>query len=722
MGLIRDMKKILVYADIDLNLIDGSSVWVYSLLKVLEYAKDISVDIILKKPIINDSIISGIENINNVNMINLFKENNCWSKCYKKNINSKDIEKIIIHCDKMNDYDLIIIRGNNTVKNIISKYHINCKLATYIIGFPNSIAEYSIEQVDLLRTLYENSKYVLIQTEEMKELIVDVLSLKSRDKIFVLPPMIADFDINDNLVPQNLNNKLVYEGKFSTEYNILETIQAFIKLKENIPTISLEVLGNKFNYDSRHPEFEYLVRELLDNTPGIKWHGGVKKEEVDNIVKYCDVGISWRKETMNQSKEISTKLLEYGKLGKPVIMNKTELHEKKFGKDYPLFANSFNEFIDKIKLVLLNKEIYTKAAIALFTECYYHTYKYTYDNRIKPILDKIPKKRIKVVFVGYDLKFIKDLIEKFKHSNEFDVMIDKWIDHKHHDVKHSEKCIMWADIIICEWGLGNAVWYSNNKRRNQKLIVRIHRQEFVTSYPNEFNNKNIDSIITICPYRFEEFNYKYKFPREKMKMIYNYVVTEKCDSKKDTDSSFRLGMVGICPKIKRLDRALDIFEKLWNEDKRYKLHIKGKKPKEYKWLWAKTDERKYYNAQFKKIKKSPWKKSVIFDGYSEDIASWYKKVGFLLSTSDYEGSHQAVAESMASGCIPIIIYWNGCETIYPSEYIVSDIKEAKEKIKAINDSGCIESFSIKNVDFSRKKFDIGLIYDKWKEIILDLYR
>ena len=38
-------------------------------------------------------------------------------------------------------------------------------------------------------------------------------------------------------------------------------------------------------------------------------------------------------------------------------------------------------------------------------------------------------------------------------------------------------CSARADVVLCEWGLGNAVWYSQHVRPDQRLVVRVHSQE-----------------------------------------------------------------------------------------------------------------------------------------------------------------------------------------------------------------------------------------------------
>jgi glycosyltransferase involved in cell wall biosynthesis len=325
--------------------------------------------------------------------------------------------------------------------------------------------------------------------------------------------------------------------------------------------------------------------------------------------------------------------------------------------------------------------------------------------------------KVKMVIAGHDLKFVKLIIDFLEKTNKFEIRLDNWTGHNVHDEKYSKECLEWADLIICEWGLGNAVWYSSNKRPHQKLIVRMHRQELDTAYPRQFTIENIDAIIAISPYVYEEFYRVFKLPREKTRMIYNVLDAKKLDKPK-TDADYHLGIIGIAPKMKRLDLALDVLEKLWSTDKRYKLFIKGKLPQEYPWLWNKEEQREYYEAQYKRIEEAPWKDAVYFDGFG-DVDEWLQKIGFVLSTSDFESFHLAPSEGMASGAIPLILKWDGSETIYKKEFLYNDINGFVERIQEINKMESTEKLRQDAKDYVQR-FDIESVGKQWVELVEDI--
>ena len=95
--------------------------------------------------------------------------------------------------------------------------------------------------------------------------------------------------------------------------------------------------GDKIHDDAAG--YQQRMRAALD-TDGVTWHGGHSREEAMRLAASCDIGLSWRHPDLDASLELSTKVLEFGALGLPVILNRTPMHEALLGADYPLFAAS----------------------------------------------------------------------------------------------------------------------------------------------------------------------------------------------------------------------------------------------------------------------------------------------------------------------------------------------------------------------------------------------
>lgn len=288
-----------------------------------------------------------------------------------------------------------------------------------------------------------------------------------------------------------------------------------------------------------------------------------------------------------------------------------------------------------------------------------------------------PQDKKKILIAGHDLKFAKFIMEAVEARDDLELLVDQWQGHSKHDEEQSNYLLNQADIIFCEWALGNAVWYSRHKKAGQKLITRVHAQELKTRHLEECLHDNIDSYIFVSPYYFELMISEFSLEREKCNMIFNMVDVDLLNKPKVPGAEFNLGMIGDVPQSKRLDRALDIFAQLYEKDKRYKLFVKGKRPEDYPWMHSKAKEHEmaYYRRQYQRIQDNGWQDNVVFEGHGP-IDEWLQKIGWVLSVSDHESFHLAVAEGMASGATPIVLRWPGVEQLYPTSAIFDSVHDA----------------------------------------------
>lgn len=691
--------KGLIYGDINLNIIDGSSIWLTSLINVLGINPNINIDLLLKTPITKMDVVNSIENYNNIRKIDPYKS------IRKNRLEPEDAHVIIKDKDKIENYDFIFLRGFDICVEVSKSKEFKEKLICYITNYEHDKSKITYEEKCMLRNVYNNCRYYCVQTKEARESIKDILDIEDDDKFIILNPMIPDYN-EEMKIGINRNNTLIYSGKFSKDWYTKEILDEFLKLKEVNKEVKLKVVGNLFRNDLNEVKDE-IINEFRSNK-SITWIEGTSRTESNRLIEEADIGIGWRSENIDNdnSVELSTKVLEYCRAGKPIILRRIKMYEEMFGKDYELFVDKESDFVDKVNELLNDSVLYRKCAQKVYKVGKYYTFKESY-KRLHEKLIKLKRNKKNILFAGHDLKFINDFIENLRINDNYNIKIDQWKGHNSHDEIYSRECLEWADVIFCEWGLGNAKWYSNNKKVWQKLIVRMHLQERDTPYYKEFNMENIDRFIAISPYIYEEFAYKMGVPREKMRMIYNFINTDKFKNNlKMSDSKYNLGIVGVCPSRKRLDRAINILEKLVEKDNRYKLYIKGKKPEEYEWLMKRESEKKYYDEIYSQIEEKGLKDNVIFDGHGSDMNEWFRKIGYILSTSEFESFHMAPAEGMATGCVPIIFNWEGADTIHSSEFIVKNEDEAINVIS--NSMDHIGNYKLR--EYTKQKFDSQKIF------------
>lgn len=704
--------RILIYGDIDLNFIDGSAIWLTSIAQMFNKTQMFTVDLLLKAPKRKKSLYSEIEGLGNVNLINPYQEFSDYKYESRVRLTTKDAVSIMELLDSRIEYDCVIVRGMSLTQKLLGSYLHN-KTLPYITEYDHHLESFKKNQGKLITTIYNSFPKLFIQTPQAIEYLKKALQVDGK-KFSLMTPMIPDYLEKPSF--KNKNNSIVYTGKFAKDWYIEELLNGFEKIISEDNSIYLNVAGNKFQGElTDHKE---RLSNKLSTQENLNWFGAVTREQSLHLINDSDVGYSWRSKDIDndQSLELSTKVLEYGSMGKPILLRRNVIHESLFGKDYELFIDTEEEFVYKTIEVLNNQDLYRKVAKKVYNACE----KFTYNECAKRVSSTIwdfTNRKTNLLFAGHDLKFAKEIIEHFKNKEQYNVKIDQWKGHTNHDELQSKKHLEWADIIFCEWGLGNAVWYSNNKLPGQKLIVRMHQQERFTEYPKLFNLEKIDNIITVSPYFFEEFHRLFQLPKSKLKMIYNYVNCEKFAKvpKKDYNQiKYNLGICGVLPKMKRLDLALKIFEELWNQDNKYKIFIKSKRPEQLSWLMRREDEKKYYENIYEKINNSPWKNNVIFDEHGDDMDQWFSKIGYILSTSDFESFHLAPMEGMASGSYPIVRNWAGAETIYNESNIFDSVRSMVEFIRK---EPLTSEMSNELKRYPKSNFDLPIILKQYEQLI-----
>ncbi|WP_156802479.1 glycosyltransferase [Corynebacterium lubricantis] len=293
-----------------------------------------------------------------------------------------------------------------------------------------------------------------------------------------------------------------------------------------------------------------------------------------------------------------------------------------------------------------------------------------------------------VLIAGHDLKFAGMLIDELKLKG-VRLLFDKWENHTKHDEDLSRSLLAQADIVFCEWGLGNVRWYSRNVKEHQRLVVRVHLQEISRPYLSQTVHGAVDRYIFVGKLIRDTAVLTHGVPSKKTVTIPNSVDVDALDLPKTSDARFTLGFVGIVPQRKRIDLALDLLESLRKLDSRYRLRIKGKMWTDYPWLRNRPEEVAYYQQIELRIaelnNQSPG--TVILDEFGDDMAEWYRNIGIVLSTSDYESFHLTIADGAASRAFPAILHWPGADFIYPLEWLSSSIDEMVNSILSWDGNG-----------------------------------
>jgi glycosyltransferase involved in cell wall biosynthesis/spore maturation protein CgeB len=279
-----------------------------------------------------------------------------------------------------------------------------------------------------------------------------------------------------------------------------------------------------------------------------------------------------------------------------------------------------------------------------------------------------------ILVAGHDLKFLREVLVHWEREGHR-VLIDAWSGHNQHDEARSAELLAQADVVFCEWCLGNAVWYSRNKRADQRLVVRFHSQELRSPLPSQVDTEAVDQFVFVGGHIRDKAVRRFGLRPDRCDVVPNYVSDSMFAPPRAGELPKTLALVGITPRMKRLDLALDLTRLLRQGDGDFHLVIKGRRPEEYPWMKSRPEEMQYYEEQYERARTDPLLAGgVTFEPHGDDMASFYGRIGFALSVSDFESFHLTLADGAAARALPLSLNWEGADRIYPPEWIHGSIE------------------------------------------------
>jgi glycosyltransferase involved in cell wall biosynthesis len=673
---------VVVFGDVDINLIDGSSVWLVSLCAVLNRLP-VRGHILLKAEMERDVLSRELVELEHFRV---------WEPSdvqVEGRVVPERLVDALSNIDEVDSLDVVIVRGLKASIRLAASGRFDSRLWPYLTDIPQSAEEMTQERVEELNEVFEASGRILCQTESLRSFLVSFFP-DHDSKMILLPPMVPD----EAFVAHRRDTgsggiKLFYAGKFAPLWGIEEMLEAVRETRVGHPEVTITIAGDKIHNPAEDPSYLKRIEAGL-GAGGVEWLGGVDRSSVFETLADVDLAISVRDRQLDTSREISTKLLEYAAAGVPAIVNRTLAHQELLGDAYPLFVDGPNGISNVVSEVALDSSLLADARRGLGDVAARYSMN-SVAGLIRPAVESsvawggtdLSGRRI--VVAGHELKFATELIQGLKSAGA-EVRLDTWGGHDIHDEERSTELAMWADTVVCEWCLSNAVWYSKHKQRDQRLIVRFHRSELDSPWPSEVDMDTVDAMVFVSGHVRDQAQRRFGWDNQTLTVVPNFVDTVAFDRPKLPGARFTLGILGFLPRLKRLDLALDVLERLRAQDQRYRLVVKGVLPWDLNWVWKRDDERRYFEEQFDRIRSVPdLRDAVVFDRPGADVPSWFRKVGFIVSVSDIESFHLALIEGMASRSVPIVIDRDGASSIVDERWIVRDEFAAAKRIMSTND-------------------------------------
>ncbi|MFZ5548503.1 MAG: glycosyltransferase [Pseudomonadota bacterium] len=287
-----------------------------------------------------------------------------------------------------------------------------------------------------------------------------------------------------------------------------------------------------------------------------------------------------------------------------------------------------------------------------------------------------------ILVAGHDLKFLRAVMEHWEREGHR-VLVDQWTGHNQHDPARSSELLAQADVVFCEWCLGNAAWYSRHKRPDQRLVVRFHSQELRSPLVAQVQQTRVDRFVFVGAHIRDKALRRFGFDLDRCDVVPNYVADAMFAVDRTEPLPKTVALVGITPQMKRLDLALDLIHCLREVDDDFHLIVKGRRPEEYAWMKSRPDEMRYYEEQYARIRADGLlAEGVVFEPHGDDMADFFRRVGYAISVSDFESFHLTLADGAAAKAMPLSLAWEGADRIYPARWLFLDVPSMARGIQA----------------------------------------
>ena len=382
-----DTTRVLLFGYINTNVIDGSALFLAGAAALFAEAGNCRVSLVTAVPLARHEVLNDVLDSPMVEIVDPFRDETLevtggWRA--DKRMSHADAARVLLAYWSRGEHDLIFVRSTEVAEQLVDAApEIGRNLLVYVTGVAFSDRPVAPTTSRGLKTLARAGAILLAQTEEMRTVIGAEVGNEAAARIGLMGPAVPWSAATPlPLVP---GLRLAYTGKFAPAWNTVPILAGVLEAHARHDDVSLVVAGDYFKRDSDDPRYADEAQWLLGR-PGVDWIGGVSRSRARQEVLRSHVGIGWRSPALDHSLELSTKILEYGMLGRPSIINRTPMHERIFGSDYPLYCESFIEFIELIETLREDHGLLESARERMAQAAGAHTYERVFAGILSDVL------------------------------------------------------------------------------------------------------------------------------------------------------------------------------------------------------------------------------------------------------------------------------------------------------------------------------------------------
>lgn len=355
--------RLALFAEVDPNQAEGPLVWLASVAETLaRQGHHVTVLLRARRRVLLP--LAALDDVPGVTLIDAYARG--WiTEGRRQDLTVLQAADLLERLDTETPFDAFLLRGASIAAAVTRRSRFRGRLALYITNIPQDSLIRGWLSRRRLRQSFGAAALMLCQTPELETYLRASLRLPETLPTALLPPMVPEkaYTLAARRPEREQTFRLVYTGKFAPAWNTVEMTRLPAALAKHGITSSLEVAGGKI-LDTPDATFPHRMTAAL-KAPGVTAHGTLARDDALTLAANCHLGLSWRAPSLDNSLEISTKLLEYGALGLPVLCNPTVMHRRLLGEDYPLFVITEADAVAAAAQAATDEAIWTKAAAAV---------------------------------------------------------------------------------------------------------------------------------------------------------------------------------------------------------------------------------------------------------------------------------------------------------------------------------------------------------------------
>lgn len=687
--------RVAVLAQQNINLVDGSTIWLLNVCKALAATPGFEVTLLSAFPLSRRTLTQELPASVTIVSPALFAD--VIGKRFPALPARFLGEALQVFEERLGAFDRIFVRGDRFLNRLLA----NPRYARRVVGYTASAMPRIGEPSPFwLAKAAEVGARLVVQSPAAKSALESLADFPAR-LVHVVPPRGAE--PAQGVAPGGPRGALCYSGKVDLRYGM----DWLLDIAEQAPADgapSVEIIGGKDSFRRRDPEFferfdAFRATAMAGEAPGVRLRTDLPHAEALAAMAGAGYGFCLRHEDFDDVIEISTKVVEFVTLGVPPILNDNRLHREAFGDDYPFLVNTKSGDPAAAVIAILRAadgaaweaarrrlaEIAPRFSPEAFSRSLARAVR-----GAEPDAPPLARRPHRLLIATHERKFVAAFASRAAAEPNVALDFQGWS--LSEAGERGRKPAIGYDAIFCEWCGANAVWHSRNKPPGARLIVRLHRFEAFRDYPRKVNWKAVDALIVVSDYFRDVMIADFGVPERIIHVFPQYIDWAELQRPKLPEARFTLGLVGINPyDHKRFDRALDFFLALHAADPRFRMAVRSAMPWTINWIWENLPEdRARFEALFARIAADPvLSRHVRFDPAGPDMEEWYRGVGFILSSSDTEGCHTSVLEGMASGALPVVRGWPGARGLF-APHVHEPLEAAVPAMIAHADAGAAE--------------------------------